>query len=175
MSLCAQGALQYILLLETAKEQWEALNALYAPLGMQQLSAKIQAFTSYKPPERNATIAVVAIELSTLQYEIGTINPTEKPSKALKISILFRAIRALDKRFALLILQLEISGNTTNYSIIVARFSKYERRMGLKEALKESVLSAKTDEKAPKEGFQGKCFNCGKKGHRKAECKKPKK
>jgi len=47
--------------------------------------------------------------------------------------------------------------------------------MGLKEALKESVLSAKTDEKAPKEGFQGKCFNCGKKGHRKADYKKPKK
>jgi hypothetical protein len=47
--------------------------------------------------------------------------------------------------------------------------------MGLKETLKESVLSTKTDEKAPKEGFQGKCFNCGKKGHRKADYKKPKK
>jgi len=35
----------------------------------------------------------------------------------------------------------------------MARLSEYERRMGLKEALKESVLSAKTDEKAPKEGF----------------------
>ena len=66
MSLCAQGALQHILLLETAKEQWEALNTLYAPLGMQQLSAKIQAFTSYKLLERNATVTVVATELSTL-------------------------------------------------------------------------------------------------------------
>jgi hypothetical protein len=98
--------------------------------------------------------------LSTLQYEIGTINPTEKPSKALKISILFGAIRALDERFAPLILQLEISGNTTNYSAIVACFSKYERRMGLKEALKESVLLAKTGEKSPK--FQGKCFKYSK-------------
>jgi hypothetical protein len=41
--------------------------------------------------------------------------------------------------------------------------------MGPKEALKETVLSAKI------EGFQGKCFNCSKKGHRKADCKKPKK
>jgi hypothetical protein len=47
--------------------------------------------------------------------------------------------------------------------------------MGLKEALKESVLSTKTDEKAPKEGFQGKCFNYSKKGYRKADYKKPKK
>jgi hypothetical protein len=145
------------------------------PLGMQQLSAKIQAFTSYKPPERNTTITVVATELSTLQYEIGTIDPTEKPSKTLKISIFFGAIRALDKRFTPLILQLEISRITTNYSTIVARLSKHEQRIGPKEALKESILSAKTDEKAPKEGFQGKCFNYSKKGYKKANYKKPKK
>jgi hypothetical protein len=115
---------------------------------------------------------VVATELSTLQYEIGTIDPTEKPSEALKISILFGAIRALDERFAPLILQLEISGNTTDYSAIVARFSEHERRMGPKEALKESVLLAKTGEKSPK--FQGKCFKCGKFGHRKSDCKSKK-
>jgi len=40
MGLCSQGALQHILLLETAKEQWEALKALYSPLGLQQLGAK---------------------------------------------------------------------------------------------------------------------------------------
>jgi hypothetical protein len=84
----------------------------------------------------------------------------EKPSEALKISILFGAIRALDERFAPLILQLEISGSTTDYSVIIARFSEHERRMGPKEALKESVLLAKTGEKSPK--FQGKCFKCGK-------------
>ena len=35
MGLCAIEPLQYILLLETAKEQWEALKALYRPLGLQ--------------------------------------------------------------------------------------------------------------------------------------------
>jgi hypothetical protein len=115
---------------------------------------------------------MVATELSTLQYEIGTIDPTEKPSETLKISILFGAIRALDKRFAPLILQLEISSTTTNYSIIVARFSKHERRMGPKEALKESVLLAKTEGKSPK--FQGKYFKYGKQGHRKSDYKSKK-
>jgi hypothetical protein len=100
--------------------------------------------------------------LSTLQYEIGTINPTEKPSETLKISILFGAIRALDKRFASLILQLEISSTTTDYSIIVACFSEYKRRMDPKEAPKESVLLAKTGKKGPKKAFQGKCFNYSK-------------
>ena len=93
---------------------------------------------------------MVAIELRTLQYEIGTIDPTEKPSETLKISIFFGAIRALDERFAPLILQLEISRVTTNYSVIIARLSEHEWRIGPKEALKESVLSTKTDEKAPK-------------------------
>ena len=66
MGLYAQSALQHILLLSTSKEQWEALKALYAPLGLQQLSAKIQAFTLYKPPESGATVATVATKLSTL-------------------------------------------------------------------------------------------------------------
>ena len=44
--------------------------------------------------------------------------------------------------------------------------------MGPKEALKESVLLAKTGEKSPK--FQGKCFKCGKFGHRKSDCRSKK-
>jgi hypothetical protein len=56
----------------------------------------------------------------------------------------------------------------------VARLSEFKRRMGPKEALKETVLSAKTAAKAPKKPFQGECFNCGKKGHMKAQCKSKK-
>jgi hypothetical protein len=171
MGLCAQSALQHILLLSTAKEQWDALKALYAPLGRQQLSAKVQAFTTYKPPESGATVAVVATDLSTLQYEIGTIDPTEKPSDTLKISLFLQAVRALDSRFDPLILQLEISGIATDYSTIVERLSEHERRMGPKEALRETVLSARTDGNQPKKPFKGKCFHCGKRGHRKSECR----
>jgi hypothetical protein len=49
MGLCGQGALQHILLLDTAKEQWDALKAQYSPLGLQQLGVKLQAFTAYQP------------------------------------------------------------------------------------------------------------------------------
>jgi hypothetical protein len=185
MGLCASGALQHILLLGTAKEQWEALRALYSPLGLQQLSAKIQAFTAYRPPESGATVAVVATELSTLQYEIGAIDPAETPSDTLKISILFQAIRALDSRFGPLILQLEISGTATDYSVIVAHLTEFERRMGPKEALKETVFRTRTlstgrnrgirnpgmgPGKEPGKGFQGRCFGCNQYGHREAQC-----
>jgi hypothetical protein len=176
MGLSAQEALQHILLLNTAKEQWDALKALYAPLGKQQLSAKVQAFTTYKPPESGATVAVVATDLSTLQYEIGTIDPTEKPSNTLKISLFLQAVRALDSRFDPLILQLEISGITTDYSTIVERLSEHERRMGPKEALRESALSAKGRYKSKARGrkpFRGYCNNCGRYGHRQKECQEP--
>jgi hypothetical protein len=44
--------------------------------------------------------------------------------------------------------------------------------MELKEALKKSVLLAKTGEKSPK--FQGKCFKYSKQGHRKSDYKNKK-
>jgi hypothetical protein len=50
----------------------------------------------------------------------------------------------------------------------VARLSEFKRHIRPKEALKETILSAKTAIKAPKKPFQGECFNCGKKGHIKA-------
>jgi hypothetical protein len=179
MGLCASNALQHILLLDTAKEQWEALKALYRPLGLQQLSAKIQAFTAYRPPETGATVAEIATGLSTLQYEIGAISANERPTDTLKRSILFQAVRALDPRFGPLILQLEISDTGKDYSTIVTHLSEFERRLGPKEALKEAVFAAQAPKHPTKLGngglkkgaFRGKCFNCNKPGHRAADCR----
>ncbi len=119
MRFCNSGALQHILPLNSAKERWEALNALYSPLRLQQLSAKVQAFTGYKPPEKTTSIAEIATQLSTLQYEIGAINPNEKPSDILKISILLHAVSTFDNRFAPLILHLEISNLVTDFSTVI--------------------------------------------------------
>jgi Reverse transcriptase (RNA-dependent DNA polymerase)/Integrase core domain/GAG-pre-integrase domain len=182
MSLCSQNTLQHILLLATAKEQWEALKSLYQPLGLQQLGAKIRAFTTYQPPERG-TVAEIATQLSTLQYEIGAINPTERPSDTLKISILFQAIKALDTRFNPLILQLEITGTATDFSVIVTHLTEFERRLGPKEPLKESVFRATQSpnqgdsaaqgrrNKGQKRKFKGNCYTCQKPGHKSAECR----
>ena len=41
MGAYAQQVLQHILLLETAKEQWDTIKKLFLPTGAQQLSTKI--------------------------------------------------------------------------------------------------------------------------------------
>jgi hypothetical protein len=170
MGYCAQGTLQHILLLETAKEQWEALKALYQPLGLQQLGTKLKAFTSYIPPkDPPPTITTVATDLTTLQAEIGDIDPKERPSENAKIAVFLRAVRALDPRFDPLILQLEISGTAVDYAIVVTRLTEFERRMGPREPIKEGAFSAMGTKGRPR--FQGKCYNCGKTGHIARNCR----
>ncbi|TGO08062.1 hypothetical protein BPAE_1310g00010 [Botrytis paeoniae] len=48
---------------------------------------------------------------------------------------------------------------------------EFEYRIGPRESIKENALSIKIQSK----GFKGKCFNCRKGGHRKADYRKPKK
>ena len=171
MGLCMPTVLQHILLLGTAKEQWNTLKSIYAPLGLQQLSAKIQAFTAYTAPG-NSTISEVATQLTTLQYEIATIEPKEKPSDTLKIAIFLQAIQSLDERYKPLILQLEISDTAKDYSAIVERLSEFERRMEPRKTLKETAFRASFQKGKPgKPKFQGRCFNCNQFGHRKSDCK----
>jgi hypothetical protein len=191
MGLCSQGALQHILLLETTKEQWDALKALYSPLGLQQLDAKTQAFISYTPTTEHMGIAEIANNLTTLQTEIGLISTPERPTDSLKISVFFRVIRAVDNRFEPLILQLEVSKSTTDFNAIVAHLTEAERCIGTKDPLKETVFSAQALENKPNQRpnqggprgsqgrptghFQDNCYNCRKPGHKSAECRGPRK
>ena len=172
MGLCGASTLQHILLLGTAKEQWEALKALYSPLGLQQLGAKLRAFTAYEPLKNaNATVTTVATEIDTLQAEIGDIDPKERPSENAKTAVFLRAVRALDPRFDPLILQLEISDTVTKYAVAVTKLAEFERRLGPKEPIREDAFSATNAEKPPR--FQGKCYNCGRTGHKKQACRSP--
>jgi hypothetical protein len=173
MGYCSQGTLQHILLLNTAKEQWDTLKALYQPLGLQQLGTKLRAFTSYSPQKDSApTVTTVATDLTTLQAEIGDIDPTERPSENAKIAVFLRAVKALDPRFDPLILQLEISGTVKDYAVVVTKLTEFERRMGLKEPVKEGAFSAQSTK--GKLRFQGKCHNCDKAGHMARHCRAPK-
>jgi hypothetical protein len=188
MGYCAQGTLQHILLLETAKEQWDALKALYQPLGLQQLGTKLKAFTSYTPPkDSTSTITTIATDLTTLQAEIGDIDPKERPSENAKIAVFLRAVRALDPRFDPLILQLEISGTVTDYTIVVTKLTEFERRMGPREPIITTAYRAKEREASKDIGDLGdsgdsgdeepqiRCYKCGGIGHKRSECptKKP--
>jgi hypothetical protein len=167
IGLCTSNVLQHVLLLSTAKEQWDILKKLYVPLGLQQLSTKIQAFTSYKAPD-GAKIAEVVIQLDTLQFEIGSIKPAERPSETLKISILLQALRALDERYDPLVLQLEITDSVKDYDKLVMHLTEFERCMA-KGPLKEKALKASDKGKKQKGNFTGKYFTCRKVGHKSNE------
>jgi hypothetical protein len=175
MSLCTNDVLQHILLLGTAKEKWEALKGLFQPLGKQQLSAKIKAFATYEPSAK-ATVNEVATQLSTLQYEIGTIDPAERPTENLKISVLFTALKEIDGRFDPLILQLEISDAAKDFGSVVQHLTECERRLGARGPQQETALRTNQrtgnskGKRYRKQKFDGECYRCGKYGHRQADC-----
>jgi hypothetical protein len=118
-------------------------------------------------------VAEVANQLSTLQYEIGSIKPEEKPSDIVKTATLYKAIREIDQRFEPIILQLDIRETPLDFAGVVAKLAEWERRLGPKDRVKEGALSAQTSK--GKKGSKGKkpkgaYFKYGQEGHFKAEC-----
>jgi hypothetical protein len=172
MAACSQPVLQHILLLETAKQQWDTLKELFLPVGAQQLSTKLQAFAGYRAPE-GTTVAEIAIALTTLQYEIGSIDPKEKPSNSMKIGLLFQALRGLHPLYGPLILQLELSGANKEWEAVVAHVTEFERQIKLSGGTTAVETALKAIGKPKGQGsrpFKGYCNNCGRFGHRQSEC-----
>jgi hypothetical protein len=178
MGACAQPVLQHILLLETAKEQWDTLRKLYGPTGAQQLSTKLQAFAGYPVSvTQGTTVAEAATALSTLQYEIGAIDPQEKPSDSMKIGLLFQALRGLNPLYGPLLLQLELSSSNKEWEAVVAHVTEFERQIKLsggtsavERALKASDEIVRKPRGRGSRPFRGYCNNCGRFGHRQSEC-----
>jgi hypothetical protein len=181
MGVCSHPVIQHILLLESAKEQWDTLKKLYAPTGAQQLSSKVQAFTGYKATA-GTTVAEIATALSTLQYEIGVIDPGERPTDGLKIGLLFQALRVLDPQYGPLILQLELSNSNKEWESVVAHVTEFERQLELSGSKSATAKALKADaigyegasrhDRKPRSSrpFKGYCNNCGRYGHRQLEC-----
>jgi hypothetical protein len=166
MGVCAQQVLQYIAHLDTAKEQWDTLKTLYAPSTQLQLGSKLREFIGYQATE-GTTVTEMVTALTTLQMEIGAIDPNERPTDSTKIGVLFQTMRQLNAKYGPLLLQLELSGANRQWVAVVAHVTEFERQIGGSKP-KATALKATTGnatgsatENDPK--FRGKCFYCKKK------------
>lgn len=111
-----------------------------------------------------------------MQYEIRTIDPAERLTENLKITVLFTALKAVDSRFDPLILQLEISNSTKDFSTVIQYLTEYKQRLGAREPQKESALridqytNNSRKSRSCKQRFSGVYYRCNKQGHRQADC-----
>ena len=140
------------------------------------MSTKLQSFAGYRP-DIGTTVAEIATTLSTLQYEIGSIDPGEKPTDSMKIGLLFQALRGLNPLYGPLLLQLELSSSNKEWETVLAHVTEFERQIKLAggNTASEKVLKAQTAGSKGAKSFKktGKCFNCGGVGHWGRECTKP--
>ncbi|TGO07898.1 hypothetical protein BPAE_1338g00010 [Botrytis paeoniae] len=105
-----------------------------------------------------------SIQVKQLLKDQGLWNVVEKGTDIGKKALGLRDPEVID-------VKAKVRDESLSYNAMVAKFMEFERRMGPRESIKENALSAKTQSK----GFKGKCFNYEKGGHRKADCRKPKK
>ena len=141
MGLCGQSALAHILIIDGAYAQWAKLKNIYAPMGLDQLDAKMMEFTNYQA-HSDTTIAEIATKLDTMQNEIALIAIEEKPTERMKRSILYRTVRQLDAQYDSIILQLSLS-EQKDYEAIVTQLTEYERRLAADATpVNENVFSA---------------------------------
>ena len=102
---CGKGPLKMIVYMDTAKQQWDRLEALYETTGITELGIKSDTFYFFKL-EKDIAIRDISNRLDTLQFEIGILDPTEKPSERQKIAALFKAATSLNTGYSTLVAQL---------------------------------------------------------------------
>lgn len=170
MGYCGPEALSRILHLQTAREQWKALERAYLPLGRQQLSTALKRYYGFTP-KPNASVNSMVTELRESQMDIFSIDPLQKPTDESMTVVLFNALRSANPAYGPITLQLELQ-DIYQFDVIVGHLEESERRLAAMATVPEAAL--RTSEKKHKGKEKGKgqvqCWHCEKKGHVRTKC-----
>ena len=156
----------------TAKGKWDALKKMYAPKDRTAIRVKKAEFHAFKARKGEDMVSILS-RLDELELQISYMDPDSETNEDDKISILIATLKEYDTRLAPALAQIEFAIPALDYETISTRLVEIERQIGAANR-KTSESAYKAGERS-KKTFNGECFNCGKKGHRQAHCRSPKK
>jgi len=155
----------------TARGKWDALSRMYAPKDRTAIRMKKAEFHAFQARKGEDMVSILS-RLDELELQISYMDPDSEPNEDDKISILIATLKAYDTRLAPALALIEFAIPALDYETISTRLVEIERQIGAVSGMAENAMRAY---EKPKKTFNGECFNCGKKGHRQADCRSPKK
>jgi hypothetical protein len=147
----------------TAREMWEALRHAHDNPGGNRTLRLIGDFLNFEAGKR--TVDEAAAALDRLEARIRAAAPHQVPPENWKTK---KLIDAMGPRFDF-VNQILCDGKDLSYADAVARLKEEEQLLARRTSRSQHLYVASTA--GPPRKFQGKCYSCGKTGHRMEDCR----
>ena len=175
-------------MLDFAYEMWSKLKTILASKDIDRLQPLFQEFNNPKY-QVGESATVLSDRLERTSALIADIDPAERPSDRLKLSILIQTLRKHDEALEAVV-QI-IGSQDTKYTDALAKLEATQERLARDKAVApmNSLNSGRNSGRNPgrnpgrnlgrnlwnsrqtgKRPFTGKCFHCNKPGHIRREC-----
>lgn len=142
-----------------ARDVWETLKKIHQSDNRARLKGLPAEFMRFR---LDASIDEGASKLTRLQSKIGKIDADSRPSDPIKIEAL---LAGLGPEYEATLAAIDASGSAS-FEETVSRLKRVELRL---KGPQDQNLAQMTQDKKK----EGPCYNCGKMGHLKRQCKKP--
>ena len=171
----SEGQLNHVVSIRNAKTAWDTLKTIHEADNRARIQSLLAEFIRFRV---DTTIDEGASRLNRIQQEISNLDEKAKPSDDIKTETL---LCGLKPEYDSVQVALDTAERGT-FEEVVAKLRKAESRLKHRSNAEnghDTALVAK-DNKDKQKGqqnkrkpFKGNCYNCGKPGHLKRECKAP--